>query len=154
MSTIVQQYRQTHSARPRKRARRWSLALTGLGAVIVCAMMLIEASALVLGGRAPAQLRWQDSTLAEPSSTVAGLPPDGDLITGSLTRLSSLPTTRPNLMSGVFIVAFGAITGLTVFFALSGFLGEGGAETPSKDAKTGHSDLAANRRWHGGPIRN
>ncbi len=153
MSNIVESYRRAHVNEKRPPSRRWSLALAGLGALVVCGFMLLQLLAAVTAPDGPAFRPTQDSTLAHPPATVARSNAANDLVIGSTSKLQPQPATKiPGL--GVVSVAIGLLTGLMVYFALNHLM-------PAKDPEANDgvqmakllNDKAQVRRYHGGPIR-
>ena len=162
MTDIVDTYRANHTTQPRHQKRRWSLALAGLGAMIVLGMAGLQ----IVAGFTAASIQLpavrQDSTLAPRSATLAAQDTNDAMITGSATRLS-MPRLLTNHRHGFYIIAIGCLTGLLVYLGLSRLVGvsasavaPGSGNTPAAAIPRvrRRRDVQDSQRYHGGPFRN
>jgi hypothetical protein len=152
MTNIVDSYRQSHPVQPKKTNSRWSLALAGLGAIVVCGFVLLQIVASIGGGPSDSPGSLQDSTFAQTPAQLAAGPPNDTLTVGSTTKM--LPATIPVPGTGWVSLVIGLATGLAVFFGLSRLLPIERTAQASASRLVKHlSDAADERRYHGGPIR-
>ena len=162
MSNVIDNYRHNHSSRPRSTWHGWLRFGWRLAAIVALALIGWQAVGFLSSPHQTLAAQWQDpaALLGPMAGETRQLgPPE---TTGSVRALGQFtPATAADdgWFFPLYVLGIGGLTGLIVFVALSRRWPSqprdnaevaGAAGTQSRSL----ADRAADRRWHGGPIRN